>query len=138
MSEILTALKKEVLLARKSGDKAKSGVGLVLIGDVETETKRTGEAVTDVDMVSRIKKLIDANQEVLENTSDAAKIDVLKREIAFLETFMPSQMSEDELRTAISKSGLDNIGAIMGYLKRTYPGQFDGGLASKLIREALA
>ena len=135
MSQLFAALKKEVMLARKNKDKAKTNVGLVLIGEVETEAKRNGKDLTDPDIVSKIKKLIDSNREMISHSKDETKVDVLNEEIAFLETFLPKQLSEEELRQIISDSGLDNIGAIMGHLKKNYAGQFDGKLASQVAKE---
>ena len=135
MSQLFATLKKEVMLARKNKDKAKSGVGLVLIGEVETEAKRNGSELNDQAIIAKIKKLIESNREMIAHSQDEAKIGVLNEEIAFLETFLPKQLSEGELRQIISDSGLNHIGAIMGHLKKNYAGQFDGPLASKVAKE---
>lgn len=137
MSTLLTALKTEVMKARKSGDKARSNVGLVLIGEIETDTKRSGKDLTDEQLVAKVKKLIESNKEMIGYTQDRTKLDVLEQENAFLETFLPKQLSDDELTDIIKASGLDNIGAIMGHLKQNYAGQFDGKKASALARAQL-
>ena len=57
--------------------------------------------------------------------------------------FLPKQMSEDELKTAISQmlEGKEKspklMGMLMGTLKKEYGGLYDGGMASKLVKEAL-
>ena len=57
--------------------------------------------------------------------------------------FLPKQMSEDELKTAISQmlEGKEKspklMGQMMGQLKSKYTGLYDGKMASSLIKEAL-
>jgi uncharacterized protein YqeY len=57
--------------------------------------------------------------------------------------FLPKQMTEDELKMAISQmlKGKEKspklMGMLMGILKKEYGGMYDGALASKLVKEAL-
>lgn len=128
-------LKSEVLKARKSGNSAVSSVGLVLIGEIETETKRSGTEPTDEMVISKAKKLIQSNEEMFVHTSAEDKRARIVAENEFLETLLPKQLTEDELRTIIADSGLTSIGPVMGHLKKNYNGQFDGALASKIAKE---
>jgi hypothetical protein len=128
-------LKSQVLKARKSGEKAASSVGLVLIGEIETEIKRNGSEPTDEMVMAKAKKLIQSNGEMLVHTIDQEKRDVILTENQFLETLLPQQLSEDALRSIIKNTGLTAIGPIMGHLKKHHNGQFDGKMASKIAKE---
>lgn len=61
-----------------------------------------------------------------------------KFELEILESFLPKQLSEDDLKTIIldfkDKNAGANIGQIMGHLSQNYKGQYDGKLASQLAK----
>ena len=68
-----------------------------------------------------------------------------KEEIEIIKTFLPKQMSDDEVeyavRDAISDSGASSIkemGQIMGILRGKYAGRMDFGRASALVKEKLS
>jgi uncharacterized protein YqeY len=65
-------------------------------------------------------------------------------EIAVIEEFLPRQMGEDEMKTAISAliaevgaAGPKDMGKVMGALKARYAGQMDFGKASAAVKELL-
>ena len=61
-------------------------------------------------------------------------------EIAILSEYLGKQLSEEELKALVEKlvaGGADAIGKVMGALNKDYKGQFDGRLASELIKSAL-
>ena len=62
-----------------------------------------------------------------------------------IQTFLPKQMSEEEVRSAITEviaqtgaSSIKDMGKVMGALRSKYAGQMDFGNASTLIKEALS
>lgn len=59
-------------------------------------------------------------------------------EYNYLSEFIKSQLSEEDLKKVILESNLTKIGDIMKYLKDNYNGQYDGKLASKIIKEILS
>ncbi len=64
-----------------------------------------------------------------------------KEEIALLQEFLGAQLSEDELKKIIEEliaSGANGIGPIMGHLNAKYKGQFEGKVASQLVKELLS
>lgn len=66
------------------------------------------------------------------------------RELTYLEDYLPRQMSEEELRTAIERyitneglSSKKDMGKVMGYLKDFYGPVYDGKMASTITKEIL-
>jgi uncharacterized protein YqeY len=66
-------------------------------------------------------------------------------EIAVIQTFLPQQMSETEMKAAIAaeinESGaasMKDMGKVIGALRARYAGQMDFGKASALVKSALA
>jgi hypothetical protein len=67
-----------------------------------------------------------------------------RREIEIIKGFLPRQLSEDEIKTAVAgvieeyeASGLKDMGRCMGALKERYNGAMDFGRAGKLMKEQL-
>ena len=62
-------------------------------------------------------------------------------ELAILESYLPSQFSEDELRKIVSDyvstTEGANMGSVMGYLKQHFGGQYDGKMASTVAKNAV-
>lgn len=68
-----------------------------------------------------------------------------RAEILVVERYLPTQLSEDESRAAITKIAEDNaisakkeMGKLMKLVMAEYRGQIDGKLASRLAAEILA
>lgn len=99
----------------------------VLIG----EFNRIGKTVTDEQVISIVKKMIE----------NAKIIGGQEREIEILSTYLPKQLTEVQLSGIISALIFENnytskdMGKVMASLKATYSGQYDGKLASTLIKD---
>ncbi|MCK9230256.1 MAG: GatB/YqeY domain-containing protein [Syntrophales bacterium] len=66
------------------------------------------------------------------------------RELAIIKTFMPEEMTEEEMRAAIAKaiadteaSGIKDMGAVMKVLMPIITGKADGKVVSGMVREFL-
>jgi len=64
-----------------------------------------------------------------------------RREIVVLERYMPAQLDAAQLETAIrqivAEAGTTQIGPIMAQLKARFAGQYDGKLASEIVKTKL-
>lgn len=67
-----------------------------------------------------------------------------KAEIALLSGFVPAQMSEDEIRSAVRKaaetlglSGEASYGRLMGEVMKELKGKADGGAVGRIVKEQL-
>jgi uncharacterized protein YqeY len=67
-------------------------------------------------------------------------VDQIALEILTLQGYLPTQLNEADLRAyaeARIQSG-DGLGQVMAGLKAAFPGQYDGKLASAVVRGLLA
>ncbi len=108
----------------------------VLIG----EFNRVDKIVTDEKATSIIKKMVDNAKERNAKEVDETKRESNLTEITILETYLPKQLGEAELRAILENFITSNsltvkdMGKIMGFLKANYAGQYDGKVASELIK----
>lgn len=142
----LEQIKKDLLVARKTGDKLAVALLSTLIGDVEMIGKNAVRPVTDADVVKVTKKFIDGidmSIAYLQKANNAVALATVSREKTLLTVYMPDvsdQLSETQL-TAIVDDLVDtignNMGAVMKELKAQFAGKYDSKLASEIVKKAL-
>lgn len=129
-------VKKEQLEARKTKDKIKATLLTTLLGELQTEMKSRGVEATDEMVIAKCKKFLKGNEELIKTCipGDDRYIEAnIEKQI--LESFLPKQLTEDELRNIIVATGLNDVGQIMKFLKENHAGQYNGKLASQVAKE---
>lgn len=110
------------------------------IKNVKVE-KRVND-LEEVEIVGLVRKEISKRVEAADfarraNRGELADKD--DREKAILEAYLPQQMTPEALEAAIRQIAADlgtsQIGPLMAKLRETYPGLYDGKLASELVRK---
>jgi hypothetical protein len=144
---ILQKIKDDQLQARKAKEELRSKVLTVLLGEASRPGKDNGNREsTDAEVIAVIKKFIKNNQENIENTPETSNLhQTSKMEIELLEPYLPKQLDETEIRNVIESyiaelddKAMKQMGKVMGQLKADHDGLYDGGVASKLVKELLA
>lgn len=140
---ILDQIRKDSLMARKE-KRREASLLVTLIGEIETRTKALKEPrpLTNEEVVGTVRKFLKNAEETLATVrgSRPEVVDQVALEILTLQGYLPSQMSEADLRAyaeARLKSG-DGLGQVMAALKAEFPGRYDGKLASTVVRGLLA
>jgi len=131
--------------------KEKSVIGIALysciIGDaVKVATLKEKRDPTDEEMLQVIKKLkvgIEQTISYLQDHGQAGADMKYEIELELLTDLLPKQMSEAEIRCVLVnlRAQTDKpfgMGEMMAHLKSTYPGQYDGSVASKVARNLLS
>lgn len=131
-------IKQDQLSARKNRDSATTTSLSTLIGELQ---RSGGKDFDDAQVIGLIKKNVENLRENLRLDPENANNADIQREIDLFEAYLPRQMSEDELREAIRQliaDGATSIKELMPALQSHYKGQYDGRLASGLVKEELA
>ncbi len=111
-------------------------------------TEKGGQdEVTDEQAIKAIQKLAKQRKESIDIYKNQNRADLQKteeEELAVIEKFLPQQLSEADVRTALKKiveeSGVSNmaeIGKVMPLAMKELGGQADGKMISAIIRELL-
>ena len=102
------------------------------LGVLKSEVTRETKTPDDAQIVAKIKSMI-KNAEATNSLSEF--------ELAILERYLPKQMTEAELisavNTFVSVNAGTNMGVVMSYLKNNYGGQYDGKMASEVVKSIL-
>jgi uncharacterized protein YqeY len=145
---VMSALKD----AMRAGDKVRLGAVRLIqaaIKDRDIEARGAGKAqASDDELLSLLQKMIKQRQESASIYRTNARPELAEQEeaeIAVIQSFLPKQMSEDEVKAAIAAAiaetgaaGMKDMGKVIAQLKERYAGQMDFGKASGLVKAALA
>ena len=145
------SIKAAQVEAMKAGDKPRlAAVRLILakLKDKDIEL-RTAEPTQDddaivVDVLQKMAKQRRESITMYEQGGRQELADVEKGELVVIESFLPAQMSEDEVKAAIAAiiaetgaAGMKDMGKVVAALKAKHGSQLDMGKASGLVKAAL-
>ena len=110
---------------------------------------RTGgkDSVSDDEIRELLQKMVRQREESAVVYAEAGRTELAEQEreeIEIIRDFLPRQLSEDEIKSAVTEviqeydaSGLKDMGRCMGALKERFNGAMDFGKAGKLMKEQL-
>lgn len=138
---------KEAMLAK---DELKTSViRFVLSGITYYEIQKGGAGyeATDEDVLTVINKEVKQRKDSIEQFTAGGRQDLVdkeKAELAILESYLPEQMSEEEVQKYVTEAVAEtnastpqDMGKVMSALMPKVKGKADGSLVSRLVREAL-
>lgn len=143
-------IKQDQLAARKDRDALRALLLTTLIGEATAIGKNDGNReVTDAEVVALMKKFdkgivesIAALGDVSNDKNNANRYVNLLKEQSILQHYLPKQMDEHLLtlavRMIINELGAGaNMGQVMAELKKRHAGQYDGKMASAVVKACL-
>lgn len=143
----LTQLKTEQLQARKEKNAVKSALLTTLLGEIQNKVtaepveKRTAEFEQKI-VEGKVKSFLDQNKDAQGQITDEVRLAELKIEQSILSSYMPQQLSVEEIKAAIlakfPEVNEKNKGPIVGYLKKTFGNSVDGALAGQVVASLMA
>ena len=119
------------------------------IKNADIEARGQGKPpLSDGDLLGVLQKMIKQRQEAVELYDKGGRAELAtqeREEIAIISSYLPKQMSEDDVKQAISSviaetdaAGIKDMGKVIGALKAKYAGQMDFAKASGLVKAALS
>jgi uncharacterized protein YqeY len=95
-----------------------------------------------------LQSMIKQRRESIAMYEQGGRLELAEREadeIKVIEGFLPKQMSEEEITTAVASvitdleaTGLKDMGRVMASLREIYAGQMDFGKASQMVKAQLS
>ena len=134
--------------AMKNKDSFKLGVIRMIKGAMQLEKPNPREELTDNDVIKVISKQIKMRKESIKEFEKAGRNDLVEqneKEIEILNTYMPKQLSEEELNAVIDKvfdevkpTSMKDMGIIMKTVTPLVQGKADMSEVSRIIKEKLS
>lgn len=133
--------------AMKSKDSFRLSVIRMVKGAMQLAKPNPREELTDDDVITVISKQIKMRNDSIKEFEAAGRSDLVeqnKKEIEILNTYMPKQLSEEELTEIIDKvfeevkpASQKDMGLIMKNISPLVKGKADMSLVNKLVKERL-
>ncbi|MBL1258433.1 GatB/YqeY domain-containing protein [Methylocystis sp. Sn-Cys] len=115
--------------------------------DKDIEARGAGKTLSEDDVLALLQKMIKSRQESLDIYEKAGRADLAdkeKSEIAVISSYLPQQLSQEEVaeavKAAIAEAGATSIkdmGKVVAALKAKYTGRMDFAKASAAVKAAL-
>jgi len=143
-------INESVKAAMKAQDKPRLATLRLMnaaIKNADIEAERAGKSLGEDELLGLLQKMIKQRQESVELYDKGGRAELAaqeREEIAIISAYLPKQMSEDEMKTAISAAiaeagaaGMKDMGKVIGVLRAKFAGQMDFGKASGMVKAAL-
>jgi uncharacterized protein YqeY len=147
MDDVKTRLQAALKEAMTSKDNARRDVIRVLMSAIKQVEIDSQKTLAPEDMVAVLQKEAKRRRESIDEAEKIGRTDIVdqeKYELGVIETFLPKQLSREEIETfarqAIAETGVTSakeMGKLMGALMPKVKGQADGKLVNEVVRELL-
>ena len=141
-------INQHIIEALKAGEKECLIVLRCLKSELKYRQIDKGDDLTDEDAIAVLASQAKKRRESIEQFSKGGRDDLVRKEqfeLDIIKTYLPEQLSEDELRKlireAIAESNAESptqLGAIMKLVMPKVRGRADGKLVNRLALEILA
>ena len=138
---------KDIIEAMKNKEKERLSTLRLLKGAMQLEEINKKGELDDTEVINLISKQIKTRRESIEEFKKANRLDLAdktEKEVEILSSYMPEQLSEDEVLKLIEEAfnevkptSMKDMKDIMAYLNPKISGRADKGFVSKTIKEKL-
>jgi len=148
MSEVKAKLEAALKVAMKSGDEMGKRTLRLAVSSIKNAEIEKREPLDDAAVIAILQKEVKMRRESIEGAKSANRPDLIAQnedEIKILETLLPGQLSEEELKkiilAAIQELGASGPAAMGQVMKAVLPkvqGQAANNDISRLVKELLS
>jgi len=133
--------------AMRAKETARLGAIRLLLSAMKQREVDERIELTDADVIGVIEKMLKQRRDSIaayESANRTDLADIEKFEVSVLQTYLPQQLSEDEIKVILDKvvvdtgaAGMQDMGKVMAAIKPLVAGKADMGKISGLIKARL-
>jgi len=148
MSELKQRITDDMKSAMKAKDKQALKAVRMILGAIKQREIDERIELDDPQVMAVIQKMVKQRKDSITQFSEGGRTDLVEieeAELVIINNYMPEQLSDDEVASAVDKaiddSGADSMkdmGKLMGMLKGQLGGKADMGVVSQLIKDKLS
>ncbi|PCJ58249.1 MAG: hypothetical protein COA73_10075 [Candidatus Hydrogenedentota bacterium] len=144
------SIKENIQEAMKDAMRAKDTIRLECLrmakGAILVKEKSSGDAVTDEDVVAVMRTEVKKRQQSIEMFEEHGKMeeaDASRQEIVVLESFLPQQLSIEDLEAKVraylaDHPDINHAGKLTGAMKKELGDAADGKMLNEICRKVLS
>jgi len=145
---IKTQIEQDIFAAMRSGDALRKGTLRMALSAIKLAEIEKGGSLDYAVVMTVLQKEIKSRRETILDAERAKRPDLVAdadAEIALLETYLPTQLSHQELES-MAQEAIDEVGAtstreiglVMKVLLPRVQGRAEGSMVSQVVRQLLA
>ena len=144
---LFNQINEDIKTSMKNKDAFKLSVIRMVKGAMQLEVINKKRDLNDDEVIAIIAKQIKMRKDSIEEFKKASRDDLVEKtqkEVDILVTYMPEQLSEEEINKVIDEvfeivkpTSMKDLGMIMKEISPRVKGKADMGLVNKLIKEKL-
>ena len=103
----------------------------------EVEARAAGKEIGDKELLAIIQKTLKEladEKEGYKKVGNDAKVEVISKQEEIISSYLPKQLSEQEIRDIISSLEDKSVPSVMKHFKTNYAGQVDMSLVNSILR----
>lgn len=137
---VFTQLKQ----AMRDKDTLKKGVLQLVKSAIDSTAKEKGADLTEQEEIAIIQREVKQTEQALGGAEQAARPDLVeneKQKLELLKSFLPVQLSEDEVKHMLQEAGITqgmNMGEAMKIAKPLLLGKTDGKTMSAVVKQLIS
>ena len=115
--------------------------------DIAARGSGNPDGISDEDILGMLQTMIKQRNESAKMYREGSRPELAvteEQEIEIIKTFMPAQLTEEEMQQAIDSAVIEtgamsvkDMGRVMSFLKSSFAGQMDFSLASQIVKTEL-
>ena len=135
-------IKADLMAAMKSGDGLKVSVLRMLSSEFNYKAIEVQRELTQEDILAVLNKEAKKRREAIDSFGKAGRpeqVEKEKKELEILSVYLPTLMSEDEVRAEIAKLDLPkDFGQAMRMASPLFKGKADGGMVANIVKQIIS
>ena len=147
MSSPQSRIQEDLKQAMKARDAERTSTLRMLLAELKNERIKLGHEVDEGEFLVVVQRGVKQRQDAVDAFRKGGREELAakeEREAALLNSYLPAQVSPDEVRAAVEElvraeglSGPSGIGKVMQAVMPRFKGRFDGKALQQIAREVL-
>jgi len=145
---MLKQIEKDMMEALKNKEREKAGALRLLISKCKNKAIEVGRELSDPEVIKVLQTAAKQHKESIRMYKEGNRDDLVQsemNELKFLELYLPSMMSEVEVRNLVENiiedvgaSQMSDFGKVMPRVMKEGAGKVDGNLVQSIVKELLS
>lgn len=145
---MLKKLEQDMMQALKSKEKEKAGALRLIISKCKNKAIELRKELSDQEIIKVLQTVAKQHKESIKLYKEGNRNDLVEaevRELGFVEVYLPSMMSEEDLRGLVSSvvaevgaTSMADFGKVMPNVMKRGAGKIDGNTAQSIVKELLS
>ena len=145
---MLKQIEKDMMQALKNKEKEKAGALRLLISKCKNKSIELGHELSEQEVIKVLQSAAKQHKESIKMYQEGNRkdlVDTEMKELQFVESYLPSMMNEDEVRSLISSvieqvgaTQMSDFGKVMPQVMKKGAGKVDGNMAQSIVKELLS